>query len=58
VRSATPAADLSWERLLLDLHAARFLGPAAWLANDLLAGLILVLGLTGGWLYLVKRRRK
>jgi len=57
VRSDTAGADLNWERLLLDLHAARFLGPAAWLLNDLLAGLILVLGLTGGWLYLVKRRR-
>lgn len=58
VRSRAARADLSWERLVLDLHAARFLGPAARLANDLLAGLILILGLTGGWLYLVKRRRK
>lgn len=57
IRTEAAAVDLSWERLLLDLHAARFLGPSAWLANDLLAGLILVLGLTGGWLYLVKRRR-
>lgn len=56
-RGGADVADLTWERLLLDLHAARFLGPAARLASDFLAGLILVLGLTGGWLYLVKRRR-
>jgi hypothetical protein len=48
---------ISWERLLLDLHAARFLGPVARYANDLLAGLIIVLALTGLWLYRSKRVR-
>ena len=55
-REAT-AASISWERLLLDLHAARFMGPAAKYFNDLLAALILVLALSGGWLYRSKRRR-
>lgn len=50
-------ASISWERLLLDLHAARFMGPAAKYFNDLLAALILVLALSGGWLYRSKRRR-
>ena len=55
-REAT-AASISWERLLLDLHAARFMDPAAKYFNDLLAALILVLALSGGWLYRTKRRR-
>lgn len=53
-----PSADsVTWERLLLDLHAARFLGPAARWFNDLMAGLILVLAASGAWLYRAKRRR-
>ncbi len=51
------ADSLTWERLLLDLHAARFLGPAARWFNDLMAGLILVLAASGAWLYRAKRRR-
>ena len=56
-RRGAPAASITWERLLLDLHAARFLGPAARWANDLMAGLILVLVVSGAWLYRAKRRR-
>ena len=33
------------------------MGPAAKYFNDLLAALILVLALSGGWLYRSKRRR-
>ena len=51
------ADAITWERLFLDLHAARFLGPAARWANDLLAGLILVLVISGAWLYRAKRGR-
>lgn len=47
---------ISWERFLLDLHAARFLGPLAKTFNDLSAGLILLLVASGTWLYW--RRRK
>ncbi len=47
--------SISWERLLLDLHAARFLGSFATWFNDLMAGLILVLALSGVWLFRLKR---
>jgi hypothetical protein len=56
-RRGVLTASVTWERLLLDLHAARFLGPAARWANDLMAGLILVLVVSGAWLYRAKRRR-
>lgn len=46
---------ITWERLLLDLHAARFLGPFAKVFNDVAAGLILLLVVSGFWLYLVRR---
>lgn len=49
-------ASISWERFLLDLHAARFLGPFAKAFNDLAAGVILLLLLSGTWLYWLKRR--
>jgi len=47
--------SISWERFLLDLHAGRFLGPLAKAFNDLVAGLILVLVVSGAWLYRLKR---
>jgi uncharacterized iron-regulated membrane protein len=47
---------VSWERLLLDLHAARFLGPLAIVFSDLMAALILALALSGLWLFGVKRK--
>jgi uncharacterized membrane protein len=49
------AAGISWERLLLDLHAARFLGPLAVAFSDLMAALILMLAVSGTWLYRLKR---
>lgn len=51
------AEPISWERLLLDLHAARFLGPLASAFTDLMAGLILLLALSGLWLWRVKRQK-
>lgn len=52
-----PLTDsISWERLLLDLHAARFLGPFAKWFNDLMAVLILVLAVSGVRLYRLKRK--
>lgn len=47
---------ISWERFLLDIHAARFLGPAAKYFNDLMAFFILVLALSGLWLFRAKSR--
>lgn len=48
--------SITWERLLLDLHAARFLGSLAKAFNDLMAGLIAVLALSGLWLFKLKNR--
>lgn len=47
--------SVTWERLVLDLHAARFLGSLAKGFTDLMAALILVLAVSGGWLYRVKK---
>jgi uncharacterized iron-regulated membrane protein len=52
-----PSVDpISWERLFLDLHAARFLGPLAKGFNDLVGGLILLLVISGFWLHRQKPR--
>lgn len=48
---------ITWERFLLDLHAARFLGPLASWFNDLMAGFILFLAISGIWLYTVKGKK-
>jgi hypothetical protein len=49
---------VTWERFLLDAHAARFLGPAAPFFTDLMAGLILFLAISGIVLWWLKRRRR
>ena len=51
------AAQITWERFLLDLHAARFLGPVASLFNDLMATFILILAISGIWLYFLKGKK-
>jgi uncharacterized iron-regulated membrane protein len=48
--------SLTWERFVLDLHAARFLGPFSKAFNDIMAGLILLLAVSGGWIYRLKKR--
>lgn len=55
-RNSNTDKGVGWERLLLDLHAARFLGPLAVWFNDLAAGLILLLAVTGAWLARIKRK--
>ena len=50
-------AQITWERFFLDLHAARFLGSFSRLFNDLMAGLILLLALSGFWLHRMKGRQ-
>jgi hypothetical protein len=52
-----PQESITWERFLLDLHAARFLGPAAKFFNDLMAVFILILALSGLWLFRAKGRK-
>lgn len=49
-------AAITWERLLLDLHAARFLGSFAKAFNDIVGGLILLLAVTGFWLHRIKAK--
>jgi len=56
VREAT-GTNVSWERFLLDLHAARFLGPLSGVFTDLMGGLVLLLALSGLWLWWLKGRR-
>jgi uncharacterized iron-regulated membrane protein len=51
------SAAITWERFMLDLHAARFLGPLASLFNDLMAAFILILAISGIWLYFVKGKK-
>jgi len=50
------AREISWERLLLDLHAGRFLGPLASGFTDLMGLLILLLTVSGFWIWQLKRR--
>ncbi|MBE9548779.1 MAG: PepSY domain-containing protein [Proteobacteria bacterium] len=52
------AALISWERLMLDLHAARFLGPLALWFSDLMAGLLLLLSISGIWIWWRQAKRK
>jgi hypothetical protein len=48
---------ITWERFLLDLHAARFLGPVASAFTDAMALLILLLAASGVWFWWLKRKR-
>jgi len=54
--NGSAAGEISWERLLLDLHAGRFLGPLASGFTDLMGLLILSLTVTGFWIWRLKRR--
>jgi hypothetical protein len=58
-QSRSGSADsISWERFLLDLHAARFLGSWTKAFNDFVAIIILLLAISGVWLYLNKKKGK
>lgn len=48
--------DLTWERLLLDLHSGRLFGPVGVLVVDLAGILMLVLALTGLWSVMTRKR--
>lgn len=52
----TEITVISWERLLLDTHAARFLGPFAKAFNDIVAGAILLLVISGFGLHILRKR--
>jgi hypothetical protein len=49
---------ISVQRLLLDLHSGRFFGRFGTLFVDLLAALLAVLSLIGGWLFFRPRHRR
>ncbi len=51
VRVAANGQGVHWERLLLDVHAGRFLGPLGPWILDLFALSFLALTLTGFWLW-------
>lgn len=48
--------DLTWERLLLDLHSGRLFGNAGVLAVDVMGLLIMSLAITGLWVALTRKR--
>lgn len=50
------ASAITWERFVLDLHAARFLGPLAKVFNDIMAVLILLIALSGASLHRLRRK--
>lgn len=49
-------ADLTWERLLLDLHSGRLFGNVGVLAVDVMGLLIMSLAITGLWVALTRKR--
>ena len=55
IRPGASVDEITWERFLLDLHAARFLGPLAKAFNDLMAITILLLAVSGFWMHRIKR---
>ena len=49
--------DISWERLLLDIHAGRFMGVVGKWLMDIVALLFILLAITGLYLWLKKERK-
>lgn len=56
-KAESETVQITWERFFLDFHAARFLGSFSQLFNDLVAGLILLLALSGLLLHKTKGRK-
>lgn len=51
-------SDISWERLILDIHAGRFLGSLGPWFMDLVAIIFIVLSITGVYLWLKQGRSR
>jgi len=49
--------DLTWERFVLDIHAGRWFGGWGWVLMDLGALFMLLLALSGVFMYLLRRTR-
>lgn len=56
LRYANTPEDLTWERLLLDLHSGRLFGFIGVLLVDLAGVLMLMLALTGLWSVMTRKR--
>lgn len=52
------APTLPLQRIVADAHSGRIFGPYGVLVTDLLAAILLILALSGGWLFLGARRQK
>jgi hypothetical protein len=50
--------DLTWERFILDVHAGRWFGGWGWLLMDLGAVFMVLLSLSGVFMYLLRRTRQ
>lgn len=50
--------DLTWERFILDVHAGRWFGGWGWLLMDLGAIFMVLLSLSGVFMYLLRRTRQ
>ena len=48
---------VNWERVLLDLHSGRLFGPAGVIVTDIAAILLLLLALSGVWVWVTKPGR-
>lgn len=57
IRQDAMAHQISWERLLLDLHSGRLFGLAGVVLMDAAGVLLLMLAVSGPWLWLHLRRR-
>jgi hypothetical protein len=53
-----PPEPIDWAKLVKDVHTGKFLGsPWDWLWADISAASILVLGITGVWVFFARRRK-
>lgn len=50
------APDLTWERVLLDLHSGRFFGNVGTLFIDLLGALLILSAISGWWVWRTRSR--
>ena len=50
-------SDIDWERLMLDLHAGRFLGVTGKILNDGVAIILIYMCLSGVWLWFHRNSR-
>ena len=55
--SAHRGKGVSWERVLLDLHSGRLFGPFGVIVTDIAAVFLLLLALSGVWVWITKPGR-